>query len=154
MCRTCIPLIWPQINLMNGGSGSHQTVTCFLGWRVLHQVVNIFHLLVVLVLKNSEIVMCIPWGGAWTLPQGCTIISCLLLPCLCISLPSLISNCLNLSFGTWVNSWKLEFIPYKQETRNTEMLLCPEAPQGPTWFQFLCNRKPEADKVCSIINVQ
>ena len=34
------------------------------------------------------IVMCIPWGGTRTLPQGCTILSWPLLPCLCIpSLP-------------------------------------------------------------------
>ena len=32
--------------------------------------------------------MCIPWGGSRTLSQGCTLVSGLLLPCLCI--PSLL----------------------------------------------------------------
>ena len=36
----------------------------------------------------KDIVMCIPWGGTRTLPQGCTIVSWLLLPGLCTpSLP-------------------------------------------------------------------
>ena len=38
--------------------------------------------------SSKNIVMCIPWGGTRTLPQGCAIVSWLLLPCLCIpSLP-------------------------------------------------------------------
>ena len=42
-------------------------------------------------------------------------------PPLCLhSLLSLISNCLNLPFGTEGRSWKLESIPYKQETGDRE----------------------------------
>ena len=32
----------------------------------------------------KDITMYIPWGGTRTLPQGCTVVSWLLLPCLCI----------------------------------------------------------------------
>ena len=36
----------------------------------------------------KDIVMCVPWGGTRTLPQGCTIVSWLFLPCFCMpSLP-------------------------------------------------------------------
>ena len=38
------------------------------------------------------------------------------------SFPSLISNCLNLPFGTQGRSWRLESVPYKQETGNTGRL--------------------------------
>ena len=49
----------------------------------------------------------------------------------------LISNCLNLPFGTQGRSWRLnKSISYKQETeRGDRNLLCPGAPQGPTWFR-------------------
>ena len=54
-------------------------------------------------------VACVPRGGAKALPQGCTILSSLLLVCLCIhSLPPLISRSLNLPFGAQVslnNKW-------------------------------------------------
>ena len=49
--------------------------------------------------------------------------------------PSLISNCLNLPFGTQGSPWRLKPIPYKQETWDTERLPCPGAPQGPAQFQ-------------------
>ena len=49
--------------------------------------------------------------------------------------PSLISNCLNLPFGTQGRSWSLESLPYKQGTGDTERLPCPGAPQGPAQFQ-------------------
>ena len=32
----------------------------------------------------TDIVMCIPWGGTRALPQACTTVGCLLLPCFCI----------------------------------------------------------------------
>ena len=52
-------------------------------------------------------------------------------------LPSLISNCLNLPFGTQGRSWRLESVPYKQEMGDTERLTwCPGAPQGPAWFHL------------------
>ena len=51
-----------------------------------HQTLNFSHLMGVKVsaeeLKN--VAMCIAWEGTRTLPQGCTILSCLFLPCLCI----------------------------------------------------------------------
>ena len=50
------------------------------------------------------------------------------------SLHSLISNCLNLFFGTQ-RSQRLKSILYKQETGNMERLPCPGAPHSPAWFQ-------------------
>ena len=55
-------------------------------------------------------------------------------------LSSLISSCLNLPFGPQGRSWKLESIPYKYEMGDMERLLCPGAPQGPAWFQYLLNK--------------
>ena len=48
----------------------------------------------------------------------------------------LISNCLNQPIGTQGRSWRLESIPYKQNTGNTERFLCPGAPQGPCSVPF------------------
>ena len=45
--------------------------------------------------------------------------------------PPLISNHLNLLFGTQGRSWSLECVPYKQEMGGTERHLCSGAPQGP-----------------------
>ena len=81
------------------------------------------------------IVVCLPWGRIRTLPQGCTI-SWLLLPYLCIpSLPWLATvwTCalkLEESHGAWMKS-----ISCNPETGDTERILCPGAPQGPTRFQ-------------------
>ena len=80
----------------------------------------------------KDIVMCIPWGGTSTLPQGCSLVSWLLLSCL----PSLISGCSDLLFETQGSSRRLESTPYKQEMGETERLLCPGAPQSPAWFQW------------------
>ena len=44
--------------------------------------------------------------------------------------PFLIGNCSNLPFGTQGRSWRLEFIPNKQEMGNTKRLLYPGAPQS------------------------
>jgi len=66
-------------------SRGYQTVTS-LEWRMFHQEVNIFHLLGVLVLPNSDF-KCLSWGGPRALPQGCTIISWVSL--LCLFIPSL-----------------------------------------------------------------
>ena len=44
------------------------------------------------------------------------------------SLPFLISNCLNLPFGTQQRSWRLESVPYKQEMGDMDRLLCLGAP--------------------------
>ena len=51
-------------------------------------------------------------------------------------LPSLINNCLNLPFGTQGRSRRLESVPYKQGTGDTERLLCPAAPRGPARFHY------------------
>ena len=50
-------------------------------------------------------------------------------------LRSLISNCLNLPFGTQERSGRLESVPYKQGMGDMERLPCPGAPQGPVQFQ-------------------
>ena len=50
-------------------------------------------------------------------------------------LPSLISNSLNLPFGTQGRSWRLESFHYKQEMGDMERLSCPGVPQCPAWFQ-------------------
>ena len=63
-------------------------------------------------LQNSSkiIVMCIPWRGAGTLPQGCTIVSSLFLPWSWHPLPYLTSNCwtspleLRVDLGGWKKS--------------------------------------------------
>ena len=51
-------------------------------------------------------------------------------------LPSLIINYLNLLIGTQGRSGRLETVPYKQETGDTERLLYPGAPQCPAWFHL------------------
>ena len=45
-------------------------------------------------------------------------------------LPSLILNYLNLLLGTQGRSWRLESVPYKQETEDMEMFPHPGAAQG------------------------
>ena len=45
-------------------------------------------------------VLCIPWGEIRILPQSCTIVFWPIPACLSIPLPSLISNSVNLPFGT------------------------------------------------------
>ena len=59
--------------------------------------------------------MYIPWEEARTLSQGCTIVSWLFLPWLCIYLvPSWIDNCSDLFFGTQGRSWRPESVFYKK----------------------------------------
>ena len=83
---------------------------------MLHQVVNIFHLLEVLVLqKSSKILLCVSLEAE---PGPCPKAALLFLDCSSSSLhplPSLISNHLNLPFGTQGKSQRLKPIPYKQE---------------------------------------
>ena len=52
--------------------------------------------------------MYIPWDGTRALPQGCTSVSCLPLPCLFNFSLSLISSYSNLPFRTQGRSWRLE----------------------------------------------
>ena len=50
---------------------------------------------------------------------------CFLMPFLCFCIPShLMSNCLNLPFGTQGRSRRLKPFSYKQETRDTEKSFC------------------------------
>ena len=51
-------------------------------------------------------------------------------------LPYLIINYLNLLIRTQGKSRRLESVPYKQETGDTERLLYPGAPQCPAWFHI------------------
>ena len=71
--------------------------------------VNFSHLVgvSVSVKKPKDIVMCIPWGGTWTLPQGCIIVSWTPPPLSLHLLSSLINKCLNLPIGTQGRSWRL-----------------------------------------------
>ena len=77
--------------------------------------------------------MCIPWGR--TAPR---LYYCFLTvsPLSLHPLPCLISNCLNLPFGTQGRSWRLESVPYKQETGNTGRLRYSGDPQGPARLHF------------------
>ena len=97
------------------------------------RVVNFSHLVGISVCAKQlkDIVMCIPWGGTRTLPQGCVIVSWLLLPCLLFPLPSLINNCLNLPFGSQVRSWRLnEAYFLQQENRRHRTAFVPRIPTG------------------------
>ena len=86
---------------------------------MLHQVVNIFPLVGVLVLQKSlKILRCICLEGE----QGFCLASLryCFLTCPALSphpLPSLISSCLNLPFGTQERSWRLKEACFLQ-TRN------------------------------------
>ena len=73
------------------------------------------------------IAMYIPWGGTWTLPQGCTIVSWLLLPGLCI--PSLLWLA-----TVWACPWELReghwtwsLLP-KYKKWGTQKGLCAQEP--------------------------
>ena len=70
--------------------------------------------------------MCIPWGS--TAPElHCCFLS--VSPLSLHPLPSLISNCLNLPFGTQGRSWRLESVPYEQEEHGKASVL--RRPTGP-----------------------
>ena len=85
---------------------------------MLHQVVNIFHLLEVLVLqKSSKILLCVSLEAE---PGPCPRAALLFLNSSSLvshPLPSLISNCLNLPFGTRGRSRRLNEA-YSLQTRN------------------------------------
>ena len=97
---------------------------------------NIFHLLGVLVLqKSSKILFCVSLEVE---PGPCPKAALLFLAAPPLSLhplSSLISSCSNLPFGTQERLWRLESVPYKQETGDMERLPCPGAPKGPAGFQ-------------------
>ena len=77
--------------------------------------------------------MCIPWGR--TAP-GLYYCFLTVSPLSLHPLPSLISNCLNLPFGTQGRSWRLKSVPYKQETGNMGRLRYSGDPQGPARLHF------------------
>ena len=78
----------------------------------------------------KDIVMCIPWGGTRTLLQGCSAVSWLFLPCLCI--PSL----------PWLATvWTCPLGLREGQGGWTERLLCPGSPQGPARFHCLLKQQ-------------
>ena len=84
-CISCLE------NAMDGGAWRatvHRVAKSLIQWERLstaHQTLNFSHLVGVLVsAEELQNVMCIAWEGTRTLPQGCIIVSCLFLPCLCI----------------------------------------------------------------------
>ena len=117
------------------GPWDYQSVTFSVEWGMLPQAVNIFHLFRVLVLQKSSEILLYVLRGTRTLPQGCTVVFCPLLPCLCIpSLPwsTTIWTC-PLESGKVMEA---ESIPYKREAGDTERLCCPGAPQVSAWFHW------------------
>ena len=88
---------------------------------------------------DAYIIMCIPWEGTRILSQGCMYYCCLTDPSLSLHLlPSLMSNCLNLSLGIQGRSWWLNEAHFLR-TRNGEhrKVFAPMSPTGPclvsTW---------------------
>ena len=82
--------------------------------------------------NSSNIVMHIPWGGTRTLPQGCTTVSWLFLPCLCIpSLPWLATvwTCL-LELREGHGSW-MKPISCNQRNGGHRKAFVPRSPTGP-----------------------
>lgn len=93
---------------------------------------NIFHLLGVLVLhKSSEILSCV-YPLRRNHDPAPSLHHCFLtVPPLSLHpLPSPISNCLTLPFGTQGRSWRLKPIPYKQETGAIRKASMPRSPTG------------------------
>ena len=70
----------------------------------------------------KDIIMHIPWGGTRILPQGCTIVSWLFLPCFCVPSLSWLTTiwlCV-LEICKGQRGW-MKPIFYDQEMRDTEM---------------------------------
>lgn len=101
---------------------------------MLHQDVNIFYLLGVLVLqKVSKILLCVSLEAE---PGPCPKAAVLFLDCSFLdpaSLSSLISYCLNLPFRTQGKSWKLKLIYGNQKMGDTEKFVW-RSPHGPAQF--------------------
>ena len=141
------PLIWPQV-VSWWASVVLKVIKLWpsLEWRMLHQVVNIFHLLGFSFCRRAQR-YCYVYPLRRNQDPAPRLCYCFLtVPPLSLHpLPSLISNCLNLPFGTQGRSWRLKPIPYKQEMGDTERISCPGAPQGPAQFHYhypnICIRK-------------
>ena len=101
-----------------------------LKWRVLHQELNCFHLLEVLVPQKSlKLLLCVYLDEELgSCLQGYSIVSWLLLPYFCIlSHPLLVT--------VWIAVWN---------SSKWNRLLCLGAPQGPAHFQGFHNNQFEA----------
>lgn len=124
----------------SGGPWGYHTMIFLLEWRML-QVVNIFHLLRILVLLKSSKIY-IPWGGTRTLPQGCTIVSWLFLPCLCIpSLPWLATLGLREGCGGWMQ-------PINKKWGNNRKAFVPRSPMKPCSGSMTAWDLKRAVKIC------
>ena len=112
------------------GSWGYQTLS--LEWRMLHQVVNIFHLLEVLVPQKSSNILSV-YPLRWNQEPASRLLCCFL-PVSPLSLhpvPFLISNYLNLSFGTQGKSWRLNeayFLPTRN--KGQRKVFVPRIPTG------------------------
>ena len=90
--------------------------------------------------------MCVLWGNR-TLLQGCMTVSWLFLPCLCVPLPPLINNCLNLPIGTQGRSWRLnEGCLLWSKRWGTKRGLVPRSPTGPARYQKERNKRSWRNK--------
>ena len=133
--------VWvPGLRSPGGGNGNPFQYSCLENsmdrgaWQAaVHRVKKVGHNWAHILTKSSKILFCVSLDvGLGPAPR----LSCsLVVPCLSLHpLPSLISNCSNLPFGTLGRWWRLESVPYKQEMGDLVKLPCPGAPQGLTWF--------------------
>ena len=141
-CRDCIPSIQKSFGIrwFHDGllwfSRFLNCVTVSLEQRMLHQIVNIFHLVRGSVsAKQLKILLCVSLEGE---PGPCPKLDhCFLTaPLFCPHpLPFLITNCLNLPFGTQGGHGVcMKHIFYKQETEDTERLPYTESHRVPLAF--------------------
>ena len=92
---------------------------------------NIYLLGGLVLQKNSKILLSIFLEeGPRLCPQSCTIISWLTPPCSLHPLPSLSSNCLNLSFGAQGRWWRLKFFFLKTRNGGYRKACVPRSPTG------------------------
>ena len=114
----------------SGGPWDYHTMIFLLEWRMLHQVVNIFHLLGGLVLqKSSKILLCVSLEAE---PGPAPRLHHCFLTLPPWSLPfqtRLVWTCpleLREGHGGW-----MKLISYKQEMGDPERLFVPRSPTGP-----------------------
>ena len=76
----------------------------------------------------EDIGVCIPWGGTRTPPQGCTVVSQLLLPCLCASSLLwllLLFPCSVVSEALWPHGLQHTRLPYPSPSHGACSNSCP-----------------------------
>ena len=141
-CRDCIPSIQKSFGIRWFRDGLLwfsrflNCVTVSLEQRMLHQIVNIFHLVRGSVsAKQLKILLCVSLEGE---PGPCPKLDhrFLTAPLFCPHpLPFLITNCLNLPFGTQGRSWSLHET-YFLQTRNWghRKASIHRVPQSPACF--------------------